>query len=185
MIEIWGLFLGLPLLAFGGGALFFSEKTSTFIEWFKFSRPVAAVLTILAWAWTAYECQIIGIDVFDMLLKRFPGQLVFLAALLSWLTIIWMPKHLSVRALTGILMLIPAELFKVTRLLVPESGAAPIHLFVVTAYIGAVIGMYGMFYPWRLEKAMAWFQARPLCFRLLGFVTLLWGAALIFVGMRG
>jgi hypothetical protein len=85
-------------------------------------------------------------------------------------------------ALTGLLMLIPAELFKVTRLLVPASGVALVHLFVVTAYIGAVIGMYGMFYPWRLEKGMAWFQSNALRFRLLGFVCLVWGAALLFAG---
>ena len=31
---------------------------------------LAMVLTAIAWFWTAYECDTIGIDVFDMLLKR-------------------------------------------------------------------------------------------------------------------
>ena len=158
MIAFWGLFLGMPLLAFGGAAFFASAKTSAFVDWFKTSRRVALALTIIGWFWTAYECDTIGIDVFDMLLKRFPGQLWIMAAVLSYLTFIWMPKNLPVRALTGILMLIPAELFKTTRLLVPASGFAAVHVFVVTAYVGAVIGMYGMFYPWRLERGMAWFQ---------------------------
>jgi len=208
MIAFWGLMLGVPLLAFGGAAFFSSAKASCFVEWFKTSRPVALVLTIVGWYWTAYECNTIGIDVFDMLLKRFPGQLWIMAAVLSYLTFIWMPAHLPVRALTAILMLIPAELFKTTRLLVPASGFAAVHVFVVTAYVGAIIGMYGMFYPWRLEKAMAWFQGSPKSnvqgpksnapstldfrpetldkgfarLRALGAVLAVWGAALICIG---
>ena len=115
---------------------------------------LAKVLVVIAWFWTAYECDTIGIDVFDMLLKRFPGQVWIMAAVLSYLTVIWMPKNLLTRAVMGIFMLIPAELFKVTRPLVPDSGFAPIQIVVVLAYVLAVIGMYGMFYPWRIEAAL-------------------------------
>lgn len=115
---------------------------------------LAKVLVVIAWFWTAYECDTIGIDVFDMLLKRFPGQVWIMAAVLSYLTVIWMPKNLLTRAVMGIFMLIPAELFKVTRPLVPDSGFAPIQIVVVLAYALAVIGMYGMFYPWRIEAAL-------------------------------
>ena len=72
-------------------------------------RRLAAVLTAVGWFWTAYECDTIGIDVFDMLLKRFPGQLWIMAAVLTYLTIIWMPKNLLTRSIMGIFMLIPAE----------------------------------------------------------------------------
>ena len=115
---------------------------------------LAMVLTAIGWFWTAYECNTIGIDVFDMLLKRFPGQLWIMAAVLTYLTIIWMPKNLLTRSVMGIFMLIPAELFKFTRPILPESGFAPVHIVVVIAYILAIIGMYGMFYPWRIEKAL-------------------------------
>jgi hypothetical protein len=182
MTIFWGLFLGLPLLAFGGGILYSTEKSSRFIEWFKSSRAVALALTIIAWFWTAYECDTIGIDVFDMVLKRFPGQLWIMAAILSWLTFIWMPANLPVRALTGILMLIPAELFKVTRPLLPDGGFSAVHVLVVTAYIGAIAGMYGMFYPWRLEKGMLWLQGSPLRFRLLGALCIAWGLAIVISG---
>jgi len=182
MIAFWGLILGVPLLAFGGAALFANAKASEFVEWFKTSRRVALVLTVVGWFWTAYECDTIGIDVFDMILKRFPGQLWIMAAALSYLTFIWMPANLPVRALTGILMLIPAELFKTTRLLVPASGVAAVHVFVVTGYVGAVIGMYGMFYPWRLEKALAWFQKSPARLRALGALLAACGVALICTG---
>ena len=115
-------------------------------------KALTVVLVALAWVWTAYECDTIGIDVFDMLLKRFPGQLWIMAVVLTYLTVIWMPNHLLTRAVMGIFMLIPAELFKFTRPMLPESGFAPVHIVVGLAYVLAIIGMYGMFYPWRIEK---------------------------------
>ena len=118
------------------------------------------ILTAVAWLWTAYECQTIGIDVFDMLLKRFPGQVWIMAVVLTYLTIIWMPKHLLTRAIMGIFMLIPAELFKLTRPILPESGFAPIQIVVAIAYILAVIGMFGMFYPWKIESALKWIRSK-------------------------
>lgn len=126
----------------------------------KIKRVLAAVFTVIAWFWTAYECDTIGIDVFDMLLKRFPGQLWIMAGVLSYLTVIWMPQNLLTRALMGIFMLIPAELFKFTRPILPESGFAPVQIVVAIAYVLAIIGMYGMFYPWRIEKAVKWLCAR-------------------------
>ena len=121
---------------------------------------LAKVLTGVAWFWTAYECDTIGIDVFDMLLKRFPGQLWIMAAVLTYLTIIWMPRNLLPRAIMGLFMLLPAELFRVTRPMLPESGFAPVQIVVGAAYVLAVVGMYGMFYPWRIERALAWLSGQ-------------------------
>ena len=121
-------------------------------------KTITWALTAVAWFWTAYECDTIGIDVFDMLLFKAASGGVFvwvLAAVLTYLTIIWMPKNLLTRAISGIFMLIPAELFKVTRPLLPDSGFAPVQVLVGFAYVLAIIGMYGMFYPWRIEKALA------------------------------
>jgi hypothetical protein len=117
-------------------------------------KIITVFLVATAWFWTAYECHTIGIDVFDMLLKRFPGQLWIMAGVLTYLTVIWMPKCLLTRAIMGLFMLLPAELFKFTRPILPESGFAPIHVVVVIAYILAIIGMYGMFYPWKIEAAL-------------------------------
>ena len=117
---------------------------------------LAMVLTAIGWFWTAYECDTIGIDVFDMLLKRFPGQVWIMAAVLTYLTIIWMPKNLLTRSVMGIFMLIPAELFKLTRPMLPESGFAPVQIVVAVAYALAIVGMYGTFYPWRIETALKW-----------------------------
>ena len=117
-------------------------------------KIITVFLVATAWFWTAYECHTIGIDVFDMLLKRFPGQLWIMAGVLTYLTVIWMPKCLLTRAIMGLFMLLPAELFKFTRPILPESGFAPVHVVVVFAYILAIIGMYGMFYPWKIEAAL-------------------------------
>ena len=121
----------------------------------KSADVLAAVLTAVAWFWTAFECDTIGIDVFDMILmkERTGGLFVWiLAAVLTVLTFLWMRPHLITRAIMGIFMLLPATVFRFTRLMVPESGFAPIHLLVVLMYVIAVIGMYGMFYPWKIEK---------------------------------
>ena len=118
-------------------------------------KVLTVFLVAHSWFWVVYECHTIGIDVFDMLLKRFPGQLWIMAGVLTYLTVIWMPKNLLTRAIMGIFMLIPAELFKFTRPILPEAGFAPVHIIVVVAYILAIIGMYGMFYPWKIEAALS------------------------------
>ena len=118
------------------------------------------ILVVVAWFWTAHECNTIGIDVFDMLLKRFPGQLWIMAAVLSYLTIIWMPNNLLTRAIMGIFMLIPAEALPLLRPHLPESGFAPVQIVVAIIYVLATIGMYGMFYPWRIEKALKFLLGR-------------------------
>ena len=120
----------------------------------NFKKVLTWILVVVAWFWTAYECNTIGIDVFDMLLKRFQGQLWIMAVVLSYLTIIWMPRNLLTRAVMGIFMLIPAEVLPLVRPHVPESGFAPIQILVGVVYVLAVIGMYGMFYPWRIESVL-------------------------------
>lgn len=120
----------------------------------KKTRLAAIIITVIAWFWTAYECDTLGIAVFDAFLKRFPFQLWIMAAVLSYLTCIWMKENLLTRSIMAIFMLMPAEIFKFTRPLLPEEGFAPIQIFVGFVYLLAVIGMYGMFYPWRIEKAL-------------------------------
>lgn len=178
-MKFWGLILGIPLLAFGGALVFFPQALKKASMFFRSSRAVAAVLTVSAWFWTAYECDNIGIDVFDAVTKRFPGELWILAAVLSYLTFVWMPKNLPVRALCGLLMLAPAELFPVTHAFRPEQGVAfaPIDVVVATGYLCAIAGMYGMFYPWRLEKGFDAVAARPVLSRVAGLSMAALGAA--------
>ncbi len=194
-IVFWGILLGIPLLAFGGVSVYSPTLARRFAAWFRSSRSVAAALTAVAWAWTAWEVMTFEVNIFREFFVGVPvlGHLMsvfaFLfdhfwavAPVLAYLTFVWMPRSLSVRALTGILMLIPAELFKTTRLLVPASGVAPVHIFVVTAYVGAVVGMYGMFYPWRLEKGLDLVQRTDLGARVFGAACAALGLALVVTG---
>ncbi|MGN0855064.1 MAG: hypothetical protein ACI4R9_06060 [Kiritimatiellia bacterium] len=186
MILLWGIVLGVPLLAFGGVTFFSPRLSQSFTEAFRTSRACAAVLTCIAWLWTAYECATIGIDVFDALLLKEKSGGIFvwvLAVVLSYLTIIWMAKHLPVRALCGILMLIPSELFKVTRPLLPAHGFDSIQLLVAVVYLGAVVGMYGMFYPWRLEKGLDIVFRRNWRARVLGGICLGLGFTCLILGL--
>ena len=124
-----------------------------------------------------------------MLLKRFPGEVWILAAVLSYLTFMWMPKNLPVRALTGLLMLLPAELFKTTHAYRPPVGTwfAAVDVFVYVAYAGALVGMYGMFYPWRLEKGFDIVTRTDCGARALGAALAALGIALVAIGfsLRG
>jgi len=182
MIFFWGLLLGVPLAAAGALVLLSPARAAAAGRVFASSRIAAVVLSAVAWGWTAYECDTIGVDVFDMLLKRFPGEVWILAAVLCFLTVRWMPDNLPVRALSAILMLVPAELFKTTRLYLPESGIAPVHVLVVIAYALAVVGMYAMFYPWRIEKACAVLSKKEPLFRAAGAASLAAGAAALAAG---
>ncbi len=185
MMVFWGIVLGLPLLAFGGALAFCPAAAKKFTDWFRSSRSVAGVLTAVAWMWTAYEVDTLGIQAIDRFTKAFPGEPWVLAVVLIPLTMVWMPKNLPVRALTGILMLLPAELFKTTRLYLPPVGTwfAAIDLFIYVAYIGLLVGMYGMFYPWRLEKGMDLVHARPMLARSIGTALAAVGVALAVIGV--
>lgn len=184
MMIFWSLAIGLPLLAYGGALFVCPDGVRRFSHWFENSRAVAAALTVPAWFWTAYECHTIGIDAFDRVTKIFPGQLWIMAAVLSWLMLIWMPKNLSVRALCGILMLMPASLFDTTHLYRPPAGTlfAPVDTFVCVAYVLLVIGMYGMFYPWRAERFLDMILSKAWSQRLFASLLVAVGFSLIVIG---
>lgn len=178
----WGLLTGLPLLALGTGMLFSPERTRRWMAAAVKCRPAAGALTAVAWLWTAYECDILGIEAFDRFTKFFPGELWILAAVLTYLTFIWMPANLVVRATSGLLMLLPAEMFKTMRPLLPESGCDWVHIFAVTGYVAAILGMYAMFYPWRIEHAVRKFCNSSVRMRAAGAGLVIWGAALLTTG---
>ncbi|MCR5414718.1 MAG: hypothetical protein K6F50_08360 [Kiritimatiellae bacterium] len=153
--------------------------------WFRSSVPVASVLTAVAWIWTAWEVDNLNIEAIDRFTKAFAFEPWLLAAVLIPLTVAWMPKNLPVRALTGIMMLMPAALFRTTRAYLPPAGTwfAAVDIFTYVAYVSAILGMYGMFYPWRLEKGLDLVFSRPFATRLLGAATAIAGTALIVTGI--
>ncbi len=195
MITLWGFLLGLPLLALGGAVCVCPEKARLSLIAFKKQKAVIWALVTLAWVWTAYEILTFGVNIFTEFFVGVPvlsqvmaifaflyDHFYLLVPVLIFLTVIWMPQSLAMRALTGIWMLIPAELFKTTRLLLPESGFAAVHVFVGAAYAGAILGMYGMFYPWQLEKGLNFILMCRNGARVFGGFCLLLGLSLITIG---
>jgi len=171
-MTTWFILLGIPVLVAGLFALLSAPNASRFCLTFPRNRVAGWVLCAVSWAWTAYECDTIGIDVFDKFLKAFPMELPILAIVLTMLTCWWMPNLLPLRGVSAIFMLFPGEMFPAIRLC-----DTPWRLtLVVFAYACAIVGMYGMFYPWRLRQALAWLAASPVRVRIAGGVLSAIGA---------
>jgi len=50
---------------------------------------------------------------------------------------------------------------------------------VVFAYACIIVGMYGMFYPWRIRQALAWLAAAPVRVRAAGIALAATGGMFI------
>ena len=174
-MATWFLLLGLPTFALGLFALLFTARASEQCVVFPRNALAGWILCAVGWVWTAYECHTIGIDVFDKFLKAFPMELPILAVVLTVLTCWRMPNLLPIRGVRAILMLFPAEMFPVIRLC-----NTPWRLtLVVFAYVCIVLGMYGMFYPWRIRQALAWLAAKPVRIRAAGAILAAIGALFV------
>jgi hypothetical protein len=156
-MTFWFFLLGIPLTALGFFAVVRPSLAAKALVAFPRNRSAAVVLCALGWFGTAYQLDTISIEVFDRFLKVFPFELWILAVVLTVLTCWWMPNLLSIRGLSAIFMLFPAELFPVIRL-EPTQWRL---VLVVIAYICIIAGMFGMFYPWRIRQFLAWLAAKP------------------------
>ena len=112
---------------------------------------------------------------FDKFLKAFPFELPILAVVLTVLTCWWMPNLLPIRGMCAIFMLFPAEMFPVIRLCDTQWRLT----LVVFAYACIIVGMYGMFYPWRIRQALAWLAATPVRVRAAGIALAATGGMFI------
>jgi hypothetical protein len=178
-MNYWFFLLGIPLFAFGAFAVARPSAMSAMLVAFPRNRIAATVLCALAWLFTAYELDTIGIEVFDRFLKAFPFQLWILAFVLTILTCWWMPTLLPIRGLSAIFMLFPAEMFHVIRL-EPTQWRL---VLVVIAYTCIILGMFGMFYPWRIRQALAWLADKPVRVPAIGATTLALGSLCIVLGV--
>ncbi len=169
-MTFWFFVLGVPLFGYGLFTVVRPKKATRFLQAFPRNRTAGQVLCAAAWAWTAYEIDTIGIEVFDKIVRRLwffqsdiPGMVWILAIALTVLTCLWMENLLSLRALCALFMLFPAELFPAVRM----SDTSWRLTLVVFAYVCAVVGMIGMFYPWHLRRTLTWRaakQSRVVCF---------------------
>ena len=158
-MTFWFLALGIPLFGYGLFTVLKPDPAARFLQVFPRHKLAGWILCAVAWAWTAYEIDTIGIEVFDRIVRRLwffqsdiPGMVWILAVLLTVLTCLWMENLLTIREMCAIFMLFPAELFPAVRL----CESAWRLTLVVFAYVCAVIGMVGMFYPWHIRRALAW-----------------------------
>ena len=174
----WFFALGIPLAAYGLFAVLCSSAAGKALVAFPRNRVAGVTLCAVAWFFTAYELDTIGIEIFDRFLKAFPFELWLLAGVLTVLTCWWMANLLPIRGAAAIFMLFPAELFPVIRLEPTQWRLA----LVVFAYICAVIGMFGMFYPWRIRQALAWIAAAPARVAATGVVCLATGVLFLALG---
>ena len=177
-MTCWFFLLGLPRLGCGLAALFTTNWTAKMLVAFPRCRPAGYALCAVAWFWTAYECDTIGIDVFDKYLKVFSGQLWIMAIVLTVLMCWWMANLLPIRGVCGLFMLFPGELFPTVRLCATQWRLT----LVVFAYVCAVTGLFGMFYPWRIRQALAWLAENPVRVRAVGGVLAAVGALFVVLG---
>ena len=185
-MTFWFLVLGIPLFGYGLFTLLQPQMATRFLLAFPRNRAAAQGLCAAAWLWTAYEIDTIGIEVFDRIVRRLwffssdiPGMVWILAIILTVLTCLWMENLLSLRALCALFMLFPAELFPAVRMCNTSWRLT----LVVFAYVCAVIGMVGMFYPWHLRRLLTWRAAKPTRVIAFGATYLAIGALFLVLGV--
>ena len=184
-MTFWFFALGIPLFGYGLFTVVRPKEATRFLQAFPRNRAVGQVLCAAAWLWTAYEVDTIGIEVFDRIVRRLwflssdvPGMVWILAVVLTVLTCLWMDNLLSLRAISALFMLFPAELFPAVR----QCDTSWRLTLVVFAYVCAVVGMFGMFYPGHLRRALDWRVAKPLRVTAFGATYLAIGAHFLVLG---
>lgn len=185
-MTFWCFMLGVPLLAYGLLSLVCPTRVAAGQVAFPRNKLAGWILCAAGWAFTAYEVDTIGIDVFDRIVQRLwflpsaiPGAVWIWMVVLTVLTCWWMPNLLPLRGVSAIFMLFPAELFPCVRLCDTSWRL----VLVVFAYLCAIAGMYGMFYPWRIRQLLAWQSERPSRVRLPGLLWTVWGATCVVLGV--
>ena len=177
-MTVWFFVLGIPVLALGLFAALAPESAGRGLLAFPRHVLSGRILCAIAWFFTAYACDGLGIDVFDRFLKAFPGELWILATVLTVLTCWWMDNLLPIRGLCGILMLFPSPMFEQIREC-ETTWRISLSLF---AYLCLVVGMFGMFYPWRIRQALTWICARRGFLRGLGTTFAAVGVLFVVLG---
>ena len=93
-MTFWFFALGLPFAAYGAFAVARFSLAAKALVAFPRNRVAGMVLCAVAWFWTAYELDTIGIEIFDRFLKAFPFELWILAVVLTVLTCWWMATEM-------------------------------------------------------------------------------------------
>ncbi len=172
-MTFWFFVLGLPLFAAGAAFLLAPAKSGEFLRAFPRNRFAGWLLCAIAWFWTGYEIDALGIEVIHRIVQKLwflpspiPGAVWLWAIVLTFLTCWWMENLLPVRAMCAFAMLFPGDMFPIIRLCDTNWRLT----LVVFAYAVCIVGMWGMFYPWRLRQGMAWLASAAPRVRAAGAV---------------
>jgi len=184
-MNFWFFMLGAPLALCGVAFLALTGLSASALRSFPRNRFAGIFLCAVAWFWTAYEIDALGIEVIDRIVQKLwflptaiPGAVWIWALVLTFLTCWWMENLLPIRAVCAFLMLFPGEMFPDIRLCDTQWRLA----LVVFAYAACILGMWGMFYPWRIRQGMAWIAADARRMRIAGAALSATGVLFIALG---
>lgn len=184
-MTFWSIILGAPLALCGAAFLLLAERSSSALRSFPRNRFAGAFLCAIAWFWTAYEIDALGIEVIDRIVQRLwflpsaiPGAVWIWALILTFFTCWWMENLLPIRAMCAFAMLFPGDMFPAIRL----CGTSWRIALVLFAYAVCIAGMWGMFYPWRIRQFMAWIADDARRVRTSGAILAALGAFFLALG---
>ena len=165
--DTWCLLIGGLNLILGLAMLAGRKRVAEAVRLFPRSAIAGAVLSALAFLWAAaivYEAPLDFIARFKL-----PIAILLIVSIpVSWF---WMTDLLAIRALGGLLVLLPAPVLVVTRFL--DSGWRLV--LVVLMYVYAIAGMDFVMAPYHGRDAIAWATAKPARFAAAGAVFALVG----------
>ena len=163
----WCLLIGGLNLALGIAMLAGRARAAEAAKRFPRSAFAGAALSAMAFLWAAAIVYEAPLDFFARF--KLPIAVLLIVSIpVSWF---WMVDLLSIRALGGLLVLLPAPVLVVTRFL--DSGWRLV--LVVLLYVYVVAGMDFVMAPYHGRDAIVWVAAKPARFAAAGAVFALVG----------
>ena len=170
-LQTTGLAAGILLLVSHVAALVNPAGSMRFAKALPRSRPMAAVLLVIAAAWSFVMVQDLDLGEFSRLRSMMLLAIVA-GAILSWL---YVEEFLTVRAL-GMLLLLAAEPLLESAVLRNESSRI---LLTLLAYLWATAGLFCVGMPYLLRDLIGWFTANPLRWKISCLGGIAYGSALV------
>ncbi|MEI6491966.1 MAG: hypothetical protein WCO94_05400 [Verrucomicrobiota bacterium] len=174
-LQTTGLAAGMLLLISHVFALISPEQTVAWARTFPRSRVAATVLIALAGVWSFLLVQTIDLGEFSQLRNIMLAAIVA-GAFLSW---IYVPEFLAVRALGMILLLIAEPLLESAVLRQEPSRL----LLVVLAYVWVIAGLFFVGMPYLLRDVVQWLTADRSRLRFGALAGSAYGVALVFCAL--
>jgi hypothetical protein len=171
----WSLLLGILLGA--GGIFILAARTPATRAARGFARNIWAgrLLATAAWIWSGWALQTMPLEILTPV-KQWIPLLVLVAIPLSWY---WMADLLSCRALGGLLVLVPCPLLQAAR----HDPSAWRLAVVGLTYLGIIVGMWLLLYPYHLRRWLEWSAAHPVRMLTAGATSALLGAILVVLSL--